>query len=233
MAQTQAQEPTLADRITVSYQGWSEEGRENWLAAQRDLAMDAAARRIPIYNGDDEFTRDNKLAKRQQIVAEREQEFQDRLAKVEERIFLAGVELPKGKDVEIDFLKFKARSKDGDARFRLKRKFATAIATGKLALLSEAGKAVGNELRIVDLKQKMRELQSELAEAYEQLEAKAADGDAEVDEEGSDELVPLSKRSRGELNEIAADLGIEDAEKLPNIAAVIAAIEAKSGGGAE
>lgn len=37
----------------------------------------------------------------------------------------------------------------------------------------------------------------------------------------------LSKLKRGELNALAAELGIEDADKLPNAGAVVAAIEAK------
>lgn len=41
------------------------------------------------------------------------------------------------------------------------------------------------------------------------------------DDDGPD----LSKLKRGELNQLATELGIEDADKLPNVGAVVEAIK--------
>ena len=52
------------------------------------------------------------------------------------------------------------------------------------------------------------------------------DGWKPVSEEPASGPLNLSGKTRAELNAIAADLGIENPESLPNIAAVKAAIEA-------
>jgi hypothetical protein len=54
---------------------------------------------------------------------------------------------------------------------------------------------------------------------WERVEA-----EAEQQESGT-ELVDLTKLKRGELNELAAALGVEDPDKLPNAGAVIEAIK--------